>query len=86
MGDLLRVDEYCEMLADMGFAICNVTDLTQLAEDAFQLIHQSASQRHKDVAEASSLKAYDNWLTLSKTYRDAFRTRQYEYKMLFATR
>jgi cyclopropane fatty-acyl-phospholipid synthase-like methyltransferase len=83
---LLSLDEYSAMLADVGFAILDVTDLTQLAGDTFQLIHQTACHRCNDVVEASNLKAYDNWVTLSRTYRDGFRARQYEYKMLFATR
>lgn len=83
---LFSLDEYSAMLADAGFSILDVTDLTQLAGDTFQLIHQTVCHRCKDVVEASNRKVYDNWLTLSRTYRDGFRARQYEYKMLFATR
>jgi cyclopropane fatty-acyl-phospholipid synthase-like methyltransferase len=83
---LFSLDEYSGMLADAGFAILDVTDLTQLAADTFQLIHQAVCDRRKDIVEASNRKAYDNWLTLSRTYRDGFRARQYEYKMLFAAR
>jgi len=81
---LLAVEDYREKLAASGFSDIQVTDLTEIAEECFDCIHRTARRCREQILEVSTRAAYESWLRLSRTYRDGFHARQYEYRMLFA--
>jgi SAM-dependent methyltransferase len=81
---LLPVEGYVERLAGIGFSHIDAIDLTDVAENCFDRIHQTACKSREQFLKISTPRVYESWLKLSRNYRDGFHNRQFEYRMLVA--
>lgn len=78
--------EYHKMLTAAGFSDIEITDVTFLARDCFQLMTSAVQTQKEKLLETMDATEIDNWLKLTDFYLNSFRNEQFSYSRITARR
>lgn len=78
--------EYERMLASAGFTDIEITDVTLLAQDCFQLIAGAVQSQKEKLMEPVDAEEIGNWEKLSAFYLECFREGRFSYSRITARR